>query len=102
MPIWLNYRPVTGPRTTWWDVLAIIGKMTARFIMFAWVIVSALLALKVAAKLLLIHEYGWERVRREGLTIVTMSKGRTWPVSNGDRIANSGFGLFLLMMLCWF
>jgi hypothetical protein len=80
MPEVLDYRPVTGPRTTWWTVIAMMGKMTARLFFFAWTIVSAILAMEATAKLLLIHHYGWERVRREHLSIVRFTKGHTWPV----------------------
>jgi hypothetical protein len=41
--------------------------------------------------------YGFSRVLREHLHLVTMGKAEPWVVSNGDQIAGGGFVWWLLV-----
>ena len=55
----------------------------------------------IGAKLFLVYIYGWSRVRAEGLTLVSMPKGRPWVVSNGDSLADHQLH-FVISLACWF
>jgi hypothetical protein len=55
----------------------------------------------IGEKLVLIYVYGWQRVRNEHLRILTMPKGRAWPLSNGDYFHHQPLH-FLISLVCWF
>jgi hypothetical protein len=59
-------------------------------------------ALVVGAKLFLICLYGWTKVHEQGLRILAMPKGHSWPVSNGDFIPQGQqFYHYLISVVCW-
>ena len=55
----------------------------------------------IGTKLFLVYLYGWARVRQQHLEILSMPKGRPWPVSNGDLIYEQHFLHYLISVPCW-
>jgi hypothetical protein len=56
----------------------------------------------LGTRLFLIYLYGWTKVRREHLHILSMPKGHDWLVSNGE-VIKSGFVIhYLISLVCWF
>jgi len=69
---------------------------------FAWAILTGLAAHRIALYLLLMHLYGFSRVRSEHLYFVSIRKGYDWIVSNGDHVDDWGKALhFLIIAGVW-
>jgi hypothetical protein len=70
-------------------------------VMIAWGWFTNVLAVYViGARLFLIYLYGWHKVQQEHLRILSMPRGRHWPVSNGDMIGDTGIH-FLISLVVW-
>jgi hypothetical protein len=55
----------------------------------------------IGEKLVLIYVYGWQRVRDQQLKILSMPRGRPWPLSNGDYFHHHSLH-FILSLFSWF
>jgi hypothetical protein len=71
------------------------------FLWLPWALGTLVVANVIGGKLLLIYVYGWSRVSREHLRLLSMPKGRAWPVSNGDLLTQGHFIHFLISSATW-
>jgi hypothetical protein len=73
------------------------------FLWLPWALGTLLLSIRVVgAKLFLIYLYGLSKVQNEHLQILSMPKGRPWPLSNGQVISEAHFVHYLISVGCWF
>lgn len=70
---------------------------------FVWSLGTLLISdFLIATKLFLVYLYGWTRVWKEHLSILSMPKGHPWPVSNGDLIYGPFEIHYFVGVFCWF
>jgi hypothetical protein len=73
------------------------------FLWLPWAVGTLLLSIHViGAKPFLIYLYGWSIVQHEHPRILSMPKGRPWPLSNGQAISEGHFVHYLISLVCWF
>jgi hypothetical protein len=69
-------------------------------VFFAAAFGTVLVASQISNHLFLAHHYGWNRWWTDSLTFVETPKGKSWLVSNGDRLP-VGFGHFCVSFGMW-